>query len=157
MKSKITYFLTGLALAFWLFLFCYGALPSSNAYIQATTTDTVFVDRPYEKVVIKKIEVVKPVKVYIYERDTVYRQKIERDTLITALELSPKLAKIHTITPMGLPLVRAYPIQEFKQIDIDHKGSTKIKKAKHPRRKKVLKVLVKAGVFIGGVFVGSRL
>ncbi len=67
-------------LVLWLFLFQKGY--TSQSVIQHTI-DTVYVDKPYKEIVIKEIE--KPVKVYVYKIDTLYRKQIEIDTLITSV------------------------------------------------------------------------
>jgi hypothetical protein len=123
--------------------------------IIATTTDTVFVNRPYKEVVIK--EVLKPQTVYVYRTDTVIRKIIERDTLISSLELTPRLARIHTITPKGVPMIKEYKLPDFRSLSIDHEGKMGIKKVKHPKRHKLLKTLGKVGIFAGGFFVGHEL
>lgn len=116
--------------------------------IHITTTDTVFVDKPYKEIIIKKVEV--PVTVTIYQTDTIYRERLERDTLITFVEITPKHASIHTITPLGKPSINTYPIEDFSNLKINHKGGLKSRK-----RKRFWKGLKSVFLFTSGVYVGK--
>ena len=147
MINKIKYLFFGIALAL-----LFGLFLSEKGYFEKeiiiTTTDTIYIDRPYKIEVIKEVEV--PVKVVVYQRDTIYREKLEKDTLITFLSISPKLAEIHTLTPTGKPSVAHYPIEDFTHLDINHKGKLKTK-----RKKQLWKNLERIGIFTCGVFVGN--
>ena len=155
MKQGKTYFLMGvLASGILMYLFWTEGCLHSPAPTMIRT-DTVYVDKPYKEIVIKEVEVEKPVKVYIYKTDTVYRERIERDTLITSIELTPKLAKIHTITPEGLPLIAEYPLPEFGDIKIDHEGNMEVKRKR--RRRKFWRRLERIGIFVGGIVLGREL
>lgn len=149
MVNNAKYLFFGIALAFLFRLFL-----SEKGYFEKeiiiTTTDTIYVDRPYKIEVIKEVEV--PVKVVVYQRDTIYREKLEQDTLITFLSISPKLAEIHTLTPTGKPSVAHYPIEDFTHLDINHKGKLKTKK-----KKQFWRNLERMGIFVGGVWVGSKI
>lgn len=119
--------------------------------------DTVFVDRPYKEIVIKEVEKEVPKTVVVYKIDTVYREQIEKDTLITAVEITEEIAKIHTITPKGIPLIQEYPMPEFKHIQIDHEGNTKIKRKKNRKRlKNTLRTIAASAIFVGGFYLGAR-
>lgn len=155
MNKGLTFFLTGvIATTILLYLFwtegCFRSRTSP-----AIQTDTIYVNRPYKEIVIKEVEIEKPVTVYVYKTDTVYRERIEKDTLITSIELTPKLAKIHTITPAGLPMINEYPLPEYRKIKIDHEGNMKVKRKK--RHKRFWRRMERVGIFIGGVFLGSKL
>lgn len=156
MRKATIHIITGaiLSVMLMLLLFSKGCIGEQN--ISLTTTDTVYVDKPYKEIVIKEVEIVKPKTVYIYKTDTVFRKQMEKDTLISSIEFTPKLAKIHTITPKGIPSIKEYPLLDYKKIQIDHEGNTSIKRKKHPKRKKVLKTLTKIGFFVGGVWIGSQ-
>jgi len=155
MTKGLTYFMMGvLASGILLYLFwAEGCLHSTAPRL--IRTDTVYVDKPYKEIVIKEVEVEKPVKVYVYKTDTVYRDRIERDKLITSVELTPKLAKIHTITPEGLPLIAEYPLPEYKDIKIDHEGNMEVKRKR--RRRKFWRRMGRVGIFVGGIVWGSKL
>ncbi|MBL4753235.1 MAG: hypothetical protein JKY52_06530 [Flavobacteriales bacterium] len=155
MTKGLTYFMMGvLASGILLYLFwAEGCLHSTGPSI--IQTDTIYVDKPYKEIIIKEVEVEKPVKVYIYKTDTVYRERIERDTLITSVELTPRLAKIHTITPEGLPLITEYPLPEHRDIKIDHKGNMEVKRKR--RRRKFWRRMERVGILVGGTLIGSRL
>ncbi len=112
MKTSGRYFLLGIILTSLLgyCFFTKGCYQQQNRI--TSSTDTVFVKQPYKEVVIKTIE--KPTTVYIYKTDTVFRKIIEKDTLISSVEFTPKLAKVHTITPKGLPTIKEYPLLNYK-------------------------------------------
>jgi len=139
-----------------LILFSKSCVPVHEVSI--TRTDTVYVDRPYKEIVIKTVEIEKPKTVYVYRTDTVYRKLIEKDTLISSIEFTPRIAKVHIITPMGLPMVKEYPLPpDVLNIRIDHKGNTAVKRSKHPKRKKFLRRLKQVSIFVAGVIVGNKL
>ena len=151
------YLLIGIfsTLIFGFILFSKGCF-TPEPIIMTVRPDTVFVDKPYQEVVIKRVEVEIPTKVYIYKVDTVFRNRIEKDTLISSIEFTPKFARIHTITPLGKPVVKAYSLENYKSVALDYEGRMAIKKQKHPKRKKLLKTLGKIGLFIGGFYTGKE-
>ena len=106
--------------------------------------------------VIAKKAYEKPVKVYVYRTDTVYRKIIEKDTLIIGIKFTPNLAEIHTISPSGTPLINQYPLNDFREININHKGYLQID-CKKLKRKKALKIVGKVAIFVGRVLVGSQI
>ena len=154
-SNSVRPFLVGIILTCILgyLLFSKGCFPTQRTFV--TTTDTVFVKQPYKEIVIKKVAT--PTMVYIYKTDTVFRKFIEKDTLISSVEITPQLAKVHTITPKGLPIIKEYPLLDYRKIQINHEGNIAIHKKKHPQRRKFLKRLAKVGIFVGGVFVGKEL
>lgn len=108
--------------------------------------------------VVKKVEMEVPKTVFVYKTDTVFRQRIEKDTLITGIEITNEIAKIHTLTPKGIPIVREYPMPEFKQITIDHEGNTQIKRKKNRKRlKNTLRTISSAALFISGTYLGIKI
>ena len=128
-----------------------GYYKNSTNYINPTKTDTIHTNTVYKEVIIQPKEIAIPYEVKVYRVDTVFREKLENDTLISSVVITPKEVKIHTLTPSGLPLINTYPIKDFNQITIAHDGQTSIKLPKHPKRKKTLKILSKIGLFVGGV------
>lgn len=106
----------------WLWLFFLKGSFTKHQQVEVIKTDTIYVKKPYKEVVIKEVEIEKPIKVYIYKTDTLYRQKLEQDTLISAIKIEPKKATIHAITPKGIPLVKQYPLDDFKDLTINHQG-----------------------------------
>ncbi len=148
MLSNIKYIIIGIALAF-----VFGLFFTKQGYfdkeIIITTTDTIYVDSPYEVEVIKEVE--KPVKVYVYQTDTNYRKQLEKDTLVTFVSITPKVAEVHTLTPKGEPNLAIYPIEDFTHLNINHKGKVKTKK-----KKRFWRNLERIGIFIGGLWIGSR-
>ena len=138
----------GIALAFVFGLF-FAKKGYFDKEIIITTTDTIYVDKPYKEIVIKEVEI--PVRVTIYKTDTIYRERLEKDTLITFVSITPKIAEIHTLTPNGKPSISLYPIQGFTHLKINHKGKIKTKK-----KKRFWRNLERIGIFVGGVWVGSK-
>ncbi len=139
----------------YFFLFTRGCL-APEPILMTVRPDTVYIDKPYKEIEIKEIEVEIPTKVYIYQTDTIYRKVIEKDTLISSIQFTPKLLKVHTITPKGTPLIKDYPLLNYKRFSLDHEGRLAIRKEKHPKRKKLLKTLGKVGLFVGGFYLGKE-
>ncbi len=155
-KKGITYYTLGLITMIWLWLFFLKSSISEYKEIKIVKTDTVYVDKPYKEIVIKEVEIEKPVKIFIYKTDTFYRQKLERDTLISAIKINPRLATIHSITPKGIPLVKKYPLINYEEIQIDNEGNLKIRNKK-ARRKRLWRNLERATLILGGLYLGSNL
>ena len=140
----------------WLWLFFLKSSISEYSQVEILKTDTIYVNKPYKEVVIKQVEIQKPVKVFVYKTDTLYRQRLEKDTLISAVYIESKKATIHTITPKGTPLVRRYPLEDHKNITINHQGDLQqIKKKK--RREKLWRNLERTTIFISGLYLGSKI
>ena len=151
-KKGITYFTLGIITMIWLWLFFLKGSITQYQQVEVLKTDTIYVKKPYKQVVIKEVEIEEPVKVFVYKTDTLYRQKLEQDTLISAIHIKPKKATIHTITPTGIPLVKQYPLNNFKQLTINHQGEVKQVKKK---RKKLLRNVKRLGVIIGALCLSS--
>ncbi len=153
LKKPFTYFILGIITMIWLWLFFLKGSFTHFQQVEVIKTDTIYVKKPYKEVVIKEIEIQKPVKVYVYKTDTLYRQKLEKDTLISAIQIELKKATIHTITPTGIPLVKQYPLDDFKDLTINHQGdlkqSIKQKKMRRLRMSIERSVILAVGIFIG--------
>jgi len=145
-KKGITYFILGIITMIWLWLFFLKGSITQFQQVEVVKTDTIYVKKPYKQVVIKEVEIEKPVKVFVYETDTIYRQKLEKDILISAIYIQPKKATIHSITRTGIPLVKQYPLDNFKQLTINHQGEVKQEKKKRKKLRRKIKVL---GIIIG--------
>ena len=130
----------------WLWHFFLKGSITQYQQVEVIKTDTIYVKKPYKEVVIKEVEIQKPVKVFVYKTDTLYRQKLEKDTLISAIYIQPKKATIHTVTPTGIPLVKQYPLDNLKQLKINHQGEVKQVKKK---RKKLRRNIKRLGIIIG--------
>lgn len=155
LKKGITYFILGILTMIWLWLFFLKGSITQYQQVKVVKTDTIYVKKPYKEVVLKEVEIEKPVKVFVYKTDTLYRQKLEQDTLISAIHIEPKRATIHTITPKGIPLVKQYPLGEFKELTINHEGDLKqIKKKK--RRKRIWLIVKRCFYTLGAVYLVSN-
>lgn len=138
----------------WLWLFFLKGSITKYQQVEVIKTDTIYVKKPYKQVVIKEVEIKKPVKVFIYKTDTLYRQKLEKDTLISAIQIEPKKATIHAITSKGVPLIKEYPLDNFKKLTIDHEGDLRYASK---RKKKLFHNIGRISIFIGGLIIGSKL
>lgn len=135
----------------WYFLFQNNLLPLHE--ITLTTTDTIYVDRPYKEIVIKEVEVEVPVAVKVYKMDTLYRNQIEKDTLITSVEITPKLVHIHVLTPKGVPMIHHYNLEGYQSLKINHEGELLINESKRLKR---LRCIKNVGFLISGFIIGRR-
>lgn len=156
MEKELKYFLFGIGamILLWFLLFSNGCM-TQYVRTELVITDTVYVDKPYKEIVIKEIEIEVPKTVFIYKTDTIFREKLVQDTLIASIELDRKLARIHTITPLGIPLIKEYDLPPFRQIQIDHEGNLAIRPKKQ-RRKKFWRNVERIAIFVGGVYIGSN-
>lgn len=155
MNQSLKYFVFGVvgSLVMVYILFAKGCV-SHNVPTTIVQTDTVYIDKPYNVIELKEIE--KPIKVTIYKTDTIYHDQLIQDTLITFIEIQPKLAKVHTLTPQGLPLIKDYPLPlAFQKIQINHQGDLNItsKKIKH---RKFWRNAERIGLIVGGLWLGSK-
>lgn len=152
MKSLYIYIIGVLsALALYFLLDSKGVLPRKRVYI--TSTDTIYIDKPYKEIEIKRVEV--PVRVTLYKTDTIYRQRIEKDTLISAIEITPWMAKVHTLSPIGVSSIKHYPLHDAQKLRINHKGQIQIEKPKKHKRKNRLRTLTYISLFLGGCILAS--
>ena len=154
LKKGITYFVLGaivMAIVWWLFL---RGSATSNQFIEVINTDTIYVDKPYKEIIIK--EVLKPHKIYIHKTDTLIRERLIRDTLFLAMELEQNIAKIHIITPEGIPIIKQHQLPDFESLKLDHEGNLEIK-PKRKSRKKLWRNLERIGIAIGGFYLGSKI
>ncbi len=120
--------------------------------------DTVFINKPYKVVEIKKEYIEKPVKVFVYLKDTTLRKEAEHSDIITAVHVKRKnlfssddIIGIDKITPKGIILSSQYVTPEFREIKIDMNGNMQVKKKKFTKFKKVAGIILigAAGFIIG--------
>ncbi|MDC3220640.1 hypothetical protein OAT71_02380 [Flavobacteriales bacterium] len=129
---------------------------SSKGYFHSAKnlvkTDTVYVNKPYKVIEIK--EVAKPVRVEVYKRDTVLREKLIQDTLITGIEIKKKEIRIHRLTPLGIVLIDEYNIQDVTGMTLNYEGKLEVKKKK---RRKLWRNLERIGLVAGGIWLGNAI
>ena len=113
--------------------------------------DTVFVPKPYKVIEIKKEYIEKPVKVFVYLKDTTLRKQAEHSDIITGIDfkrhnLFRKLdfIKIDKINPKGLVFSNEYEVPSVREIKIDLNGNLQTKK----KRYRGLKIITSA-VIVG--------
>lgn len=155
LNYNIKTFLSGAALAVLVELLLFSKSCHPVEGNSSLIPDTVYVNVPYRVVKIQRVEV--PKKVYIYQRDTVLREKMVQGTLISGIQLSPKLAKIHTLDRFAQPEIKEYALSDYKELSINYEGQLEVKRYKHPKRRKLLKRLGRIGIFAGGFFVGKTI
>ena len=100
--------------------------------------DTVFVPKPYKVIEIKKEYIEKPVKVFVYLKDTTLRKQVEHSDIITGIDfkhhdLFHKLdfIKIDKINPKGLVFSNEYEVPPVREIKIDLNGNLQTKKKRY--------------------------
>lgn len=109
-----------------------------NSVEKNRVPDTVFVPKPYKVVEIKKEYIEKPVKVYVYLKDTTLRKKAEQSDIITGVNfkrhnLFQKMdfIKIDKINPQGLVFSNEYQVPPVREIKIDLNGNLQTKKKRY--------------------------
>ncbi len=100
--------------------------------------DTIYVSKPYKVVEIKKEYIEKPVKVFVYLKDTALRKAAEHSDIITGIDFKSgnlfhkmDFIKVDKISPLGLITSNEYKMPEVREIKIDLKGNVEVKKKRH--------------------------
>lgn len=100
--------------------------------------DTVYVPKPYKLVEIQKQYIEKPVKVFVYLRDTTLRKQAERSDIITGIDFKrhnffKKLdfIKIDRINPQGIVMSNTYEMPPIRELKIDMNGNLQTKKKRY--------------------------
>jgi len=125
---------------------------------QTRIPDTVFVKKPYKVTEIKTQYIEKPVKVYVYLKDTTLRKEAEQSDIITGVHFKRKnlfssddILTLDKITPKGIVLRNEYITPKIGELRIDEKGNVEIKKKKFTKLKKAAAIILPlaAGFLIG--------
>ena len=125
---------------------------------EARIPDTIFVKKPYKVTEIKTAYIEKPVKVYVYIRDTILRKEAEHSDIITGIDIKRKglftkmdFIKVDRITPRGIVLSSEYVLPPLREIRIDEHGNVEAKKKRFPKLKKAFGIILPlaAGFVIG--------
>lgn len=120
--------------------------------------DTFFVKKPYKVTEIKTQYIEKPIKVYVYLKDTTLRKEVEQSDIITGVHLkrknlfsSDELLTLDKITPKGIVLRNEYITPKIGELRIDEKGNVEIKKKKFTKFKRAAAIILPlaAGFIIG--------
>ncbi len=100
--------------------------------------DTVYVPKPYKVVEIKKEYIEKPVKVYVYMKDTALRKQAEQSDIITGVVFKPHnlfrkmdFIKIDRINQQGIVFSNEYQKPPIRELKIDLNGNLQTKKKRH--------------------------
>ena len=108
---------------------------TKNNLTKSKTIDTVYIKKPYKVVEIKKEYIEKPVKVFVYLKDTTLRKQVEHSDIITGIDfkhhdLFHKLdfIKIDKINPKGLVFSNEYEVPVVRELKIDLNGNLQTKK-----------------------------
>jgi hypothetical protein len=111
--------------------------------------DTVFVSKPYKVVEIKKEYIEKPVKVFVYLKDTSLRKQAEQSDIITGIDFKRHnlfqkldLIKIDRINPQGIVMSNEYQVPPVREIKIDMNGNLQTKKKRHIGLKIIASVVI---------------
>ena len=118
--------------------------------------DTVYVPKPYKVVEIQKQYIEKPVKVFVYLKDTTLRKQAERSDIITGIDfkrhnLFRKLdfIKIDKINPQGIVMSNTYEVPPLRELKIDLNGNLQTKKKRYIGLKIVAGlILTSASVYV---------
>ena len=120
-------------------------------------TDSVYTNRPYELKEIENIQ--KPNKVVVYQVDTLIRNQVEKDTIITGVTITENQLSIEKITPKGLIFIDTYNLKfdDIKKVEINNKGQLQVINKKPLFRffKKQAKWVVPVGLILVGVIIGG--
>lgn len=117
------------------------------------TPDTVYVKVPYKIIEVKREYIEIPKKVVVYKVDTIFRARIEKDTLITGVNIKPFMVEVHKITPDGVPLVDRHDKDLYANLVVDHKGNLEKKKERERKRKNRLKNFIIMTAFVVGAIL----
>jgi hypothetical protein len=105
---------------------------------QVRIPDTVYVSKPYKVVEIKKEYIEKPVKVYVYPKDTALREKAESSDIITGFNYKKSnlfrkydFIKIDKISPQGIITSNEYQVEPVREIKLDLNGNLQVKKKRY--------------------------
>lgn len=141
MRVKLkTYSLVGLCLIlFFLLLLKNCELKNAKSRVEKSRVpDTVFIPKPYKVTEIKKEYIEKPVKVYVYLKDTTLRKTLEKSDVVIGIaykrhNLFQKLdfIKIDRITPNGSIFSNNYELQPVREFTIDLKGNLQSKRKRY--------------------------
>lgn len=109
-----------------------------NSVEKNRVPDTVFIRKPYKVVEIKKEYIEKPVKVYVYLKDTTLRKQAEQSDIITGVNFKRHnlfhkmdFIKIDRINPQGLVFSNEYKVPPVREIKIDLNGNLQTKKKRY--------------------------
>jgi hypothetical protein len=120
--------------------------------------DTVYVSKPYKVVEIRKEYIEKPVKVYVYLKDTSLRREAEHSDIITGIDIKranlfhrTDFLRVDRITPLGIVLSNEYQLPAFREVKIDMHANVQVKKKRFTKLKKAVGIIltVAAGIAIG--------
>ncbi|MHB8260474.1 MAG: hypothetical protein ACYDCN_17305 [Bacteroidia bacterium] len=128
---------------------------------QVRIPDTVYIHKIHKVVEIKKEYIEKPIKVYVYLKDTMLRKEAEHSDIITGIDIkhrnlfrSMDILKIDKVTPLGIVLSSEYKLAPLRELKIDMNGNVEIKKKRFTKLKKIGGILLigAAGFVIGKEF-----
>jgi hypothetical protein len=131
---------------------------AKNKVEKTRIPDTVFVNKPYKVIEIQKEFIERPVKVYVYKRDTVFRKEIEKSDIILGVDVKRKnifssmeTIKIDKISPEGIIMSNEYQEPAMREIKIDELGNMQVKKKRFTKLKRIAGIVIvgAAGFIIG--------
>tara|TARA_B110000211_G_C14045981_1_gene538969 strand:+ start:112 stop:330 length:219 start_codon:yes stop_codon:yes gene_type:complete len=72
------------------------------------------------------------------------------------MEIDQNIARIHVITPEGIPIIKQHQLPEFESLKLDYEGNLEIKQ-KRKSRKKLWRNLERIGIAVSELYLGSNL
>ncbi len=120
-----------------------------NSVAKNRVPDTIFVPKPYKVLEIKKEYIEKPVKVFVYLKDTTLRKQVEHSDIITGIQFKRHtlfhkmdFIKIDKINPQGLIFSNEYNVEPVREIKIDLNGNLQTKKKRYIGLKIIASALI---------------
>jgi hypothetical protein len=101
----------------------------AQVYRNTVRTDTVFVAQIKHDTIsiIEAVNRLKPERLTVYLRDTVYRERLIHDTIISGITETAGKLDISTIAPDGKEFTREFKLSDLPTdtLKIDHRGNVK--------------------------------
>ena len=129
---------------------------TDTIFKQVILTDTVKIVVPVRREV--------PVRVEVYLPDTIRRQRLERDTIVSGLKYQDKRIEIQTISPLGSVEVKGYEVDfgpRIESVEVDNRGNLAVvvdeKEVLKQRRKSRWRKIGNYSLMVGSFVLGAIL
>jgi hypothetical protein len=154
--------LCNILVLFGLMIFYQVKQPEASPPAIIAKPDTVYSDKPIIPVAVASKAI--PAKVAIHKADTVARQQLEKQTIVTGIRKARDKLEVQKMDPLGIAVQEDYPLPEpelIKEIRIDTSGNVEVisedpKKANRRKRfKKIGNTVLVAVAFVVGVLIAK--
>jgi hypothetical protein len=109
--------------------------------------DTVYIAKPYKVKVVEYRDRAVPAQVKVYPTDTLLRDTLEQQPLITEVQVKRRQLTIARIDPKGEVTSDHYPLpKHLHSLTIDHAGHVAIRTKKPRRALKALGIVAGVGI-----------